>query len=226
MKPLVFERAWVSGVEHIIKNANVTSRIKVVGRFTPAVAKALEARWLLFDRENLPKAGYKVVELDYELKSLRAQFTPGGGLEAHKLDLTSELANHFKVIRQGDAKKGKKSALLVQFRVHYTGSPYEMLDYLLKVGAAEGKLELTPLQQEMFDQPAEKPAKGRKGKKANGAPEPVQTALPQTIPTDPNAPEWRTAEEIEAGVPHHILPAGSAEETAKAAVHAAGKRGK
>lgn len=148
MKPIVFEKAHISAVEHKIGNGAVTSRIKVTAVFTPEVATAMEARWVLFDRDQVVKNGYKNIELDYELKNLRMTFEVPEMAQS-RLQLTSELASGFKVMRRGDGKK-KAKRLAVQFRIGHAGSPFDLLEYLIRIGGAVGRMELTALQQEMF----------------------------------------------------------------------------
>lgn len=226
---LTFERARISAVEHKIANGNVSSRIKVVAKFTAALAEAMEARWVFFDKEQIPKQGYKAIELDYELKNFRLRFHVPK-MDEDRLELTSELAQKFKVVRQGNRKKAKKELLVVQFQVMHAGSPFELLEYLLKLGGAEGVMELEPLQREMFDQQAQaaataatstpvvvdekrlqreiaslkrKRGRPRKGDKAALADAAIEQSI-REVPKDPDAPEWRTEEEIAGGVPHHI----------------------
>ncbi len=164
MKPLVFAKARVRGVECVVANGNLTSRIKIVANFTADVATAMEARWVLFDKDQLPKSGYRVIELDFEFKNFR--FTFGVEKLGH-LELTSELADRFKVLRQGDGKK-KPRKLMVQFRIHHAGSPFELIEWLMKIGGAEGKMELSALQQELFQQEKAGEQKRAKRPKVDG----------------------------------------------------------
>lgn len=150
MKAVIFERARINAIEHKIANGNVSSRIKCSAQFTTKNATSMEARWVMFDRDELAKSGYKAIELDYEMKNLRLRFAVPE-MKEHELDLTCELAAAFKVFRQGDGKK-KPKKLMVQFKLETNGSPFELLEYMIKIGGAEGKLELEPLQKELFDQ--------------------------------------------------------------------------
>ena len=149
MNPVVFEKSRITAVEHKLGNGGVSSRIKVAAVFTAKVAQALNAKWVLFDKEQLVKDGFKSVELDAEVKNIGIRFEVpklGGAL-----DLTSESATNFKVLRMGDGKK-KAKKLMVQFRIQHAGSPFELLEHMIRVGGAEGTLTLTPLQKEMFEE--------------------------------------------------------------------------
>lgn len=145
---IVFAKAHIKGVEHKLSNANVTSKIKFIADFSSEVAKQLDARWLLFDREQFPKEGFKAVEMDTEIKSFRLRHVVKG-MENKPLDLQSELANKFKVVKSGGKKKGK-AVLRVQFVVEHSGNPFGLLEYLLAIGGGDGVLEITPTQTELF----------------------------------------------------------------------------
>ena len=155
MKTLTFEKGWIAGVEHVIKNAAVTSKIKLVAVFSRQVADALGVRWALFDKQTIPREGLKAIELDVEFENFRLTLDVPK-LSQHKLDLRAEKATKFKIVKIGSAKKkAKEPRMLVRFQVHYAGNPFEMLEYLLKAGNAEGRLKLEPAQREMFE--GEKP---------------------------------------------------------------------
>lgn len=151
---IVFERARIVAVEHKISAGSVSSRMKVVAIATAKIARAIGARWLL-DKEALVKQGFTSVELDYLMKNVRAKHA----IDKVQLELVSDLITKFKVFRKGDdAKKSKR--LMVSFVVHHVGSPFELLEHLMKVGEGEGICTLVPLQVEMFDkQPEAKPKK-------------------------------------------------------------------
>lgn len=145
MTEIVFDKARIAHVQHKIAAGSVTSHIKVVALATAKVAKAINARWLL-DRDALVKQGFNSVDLDFVMKNVRGH---------HAIDsissftTTSELAHKFRVYRKGDDKR-KAKRLMVSFLVVHSGSPFEVLEHLMKVGEGEGTYTLTPLQQELF----------------------------------------------------------------------------
>lgn len=169
---IVFERAKITAVEHKIHSGSVSSRVKVVAIATAKIARAIGARWLL-DKDALVKAGFTSVELDYLLKNVRAKHSID---KVANLEMVSDLITKFKVFRKGDdAKKSRR--LMVSFQIHHAGSPFELLEHLMKVGEGEGVCTLIPLQSEMFDEPAKngkatrvpKERKSRQGTLASAA---------------------------------------------------------
>lgn len=197
-----FEKAAIHSVEHKIANNNITSKIKIIATLTAAAADVMDAKWVMFDKQSHPKGGYKSIELDFEMKNFKFDFWID---KVASLNLTSELATKFKVVRVGDGKK-KARRLAVRFEVHHAGSPFELLEHLIRIAGAQGNLSITPLQVEMFT-PAETQAAAAAAPapKKRGRPKKVvEIASANPIPSDPNAQEWRTPEEIAAGVPHHI----------------------
>lgn len=165
---IVFERAKITAVEHKIHSGSVSSRVKVVAIATAKIARAIGARWLL-DKDALVKAGFTSVELDYVLKNVRAKHSID---KLANLEMISELVTKFKVFRKGDDSK-KSKRLMVSFQVHHSGSPFELLEHLMKVGEGEGVCTLIPMQAEMFEAPAKsgkpKEKKSRQGTLASAA---------------------------------------------------------
>jgi hypothetical protein len=214
---ITFEKAQITGVEHKIGNGAVISQIKVSASLTAKIANELGAHWILMDKEQTVKDGFKSVELDAELSNIRIRFeVPKLG---HVLELTSERAEQFKCLRKGDGKK-KPKRLMVQFRIQHSGSPFELLEHMIRVGGTEGVLTIEELQRKMFGktdsdtpQTEKNKTRGRPSKAVREAN--VEAAIVAhnarargvgPIPTDDSVIEWRTTEEIAAGVPHHILP--------------------
>jgi hypothetical protein len=148
---LIVEGARITAVEHKIANGGVSSRIKVTGKFTAKVATALNARWLLFDKQQLVKDGFDSVELKAEMLNIRMRFEiPKLG---RPIELTSERADRFRVMRRESKKKS--AALVLQFRVHHAGSPFELLEHMISVGGAEGTITVESLQRDLFERKEE-----------------------------------------------------------------------
>lgn len=165
MNAITFNKAWLKSIRHVIANASVTSQVECVAYFTAAVAKSLDARWLLFDKENAPKDGYSKVDLDFAIKNVDFR------LDVEKVPsvlqlMQCEKVHKFTVRKTGATKKGKPSKLVVQFRADYTGAPLDLMEWLIKYGSAEGALVLTPREQQ-----GELPINGAKAnRKAAGTP--------------------------------------------------------
>lgn len=149
-KEITLEKARIVEVKHnlgkITPANTVPSVLRVVAGMTPAIAAAIGYRWLLFDKEKDVKNGYAEVTLDLELNNLRVKF------EAPKIDGLDQYvdrASKFKVYTKGDGKK-KGKRLMVSFLLHTFGSPFHLLEYLIKVGGVEGTCSLIPRQEELF----------------------------------------------------------------------------
>lgn len=182
---IIFDKARITAVEHKISSGVVTSRLKVVAIATAKIARAIGARWLL-DKEALVKQGFSSVELDYALKNVRLKH----GIEkvAH-VELVSELVTKFKVFRKGDDNK-KSKRLMVSFQAHHSGSPFELLEHLMKVGEGEGTCTLIGLQAEMFPKTTAEPKPKTKGRQITlpSAPKKTPPTKLKPLPSDqPNA---------------------------------------
>lgn len=178
---IIFEKARITAVEHRITAGTVTSRLKVVAIATAKIARAIGARWLL-DKDALVKQGFSSVELDYALKNVRLKH----GIEkVANLELVSEMVTKFKVFRKGDdAKKAKK--LMVSFQAHHTGSPFELLEHLMKVGEGEGTCTLIGLQAEMFPENAAEPKPKSRGRQIEIPSAPKKSAPKKDHPLPPD----------------------------------------
>lgn len=142
MGEILLETATITAVEHKIWSGAVSSRIKVVAVLTAKVAAELEARWLLLDKRH---AGFTTVDLDYQIKNVRVRFQAP---QLDPLEFESELISHFRVFRKND---GQRKRLMVSFRITHGGSPFELLEYLIRVGGVEGRCGLVPLQKGLFE---------------------------------------------------------------------------
>lgn len=170
---IAFEKAYVAGVKHKIKAGQVLSVIEFVTTFDPKTAHQLGNKWLVFDSEGFAREGMKSLEMDYELQNRRIKLTPRG-LEKFELDLSCDLLNKFKVFKSGSKKK--KVSVRLKFMASCTASPYLMLDYLMKAGGADGRLEIHEIEQpqeDLFDPKAAKAAAKKKEAEA-----PKQSVIP------------------------------------------------
>lgn len=163
MKDIVLQKSTITEIAMKPSAGNrIVSKIKVVSIMTAEIAAVLGAKWLLFDKEQIAKAGYTAVELDFELVNVRMKFA-SAKLDKN-LDMYIEKAGQFKVYRKG--AKAKPKRLMVSFRLHYSGSPFELLEYLLRVGGIEGTCTLMPRQGELPLESAAQNAASNEGGKA------------------------------------------------------------
>jgi hypothetical protein len=71
-KAVVFETAAIVGVKHKISNAAVLNMIEFVATYDPKTAVQLgQSKFLVYDQENVPKTGFKTVELELEMHALK-----------------------------------------------------------------------------------------------------------------------------------------------------------
>lgn len=149
-KEITFEKARIVEVKHnlakITPANTVPSVLRVVAAMTPAIAAMIGYRWLLFDKEKDVKNGYAEVVLDLEMNNLRVKFDAP---KIDGLDQYVDRASKFRVYTKGGGKN-KAKRLLVSFQLHMFGSPFQLLEYLLKVGGIEGTCRLMPRQEELF----------------------------------------------------------------------------
>lgn len=187
---LTFETARITGLHHKVEKPGITGKIEIAGVFTAKIAEAMGARWVVFDKEQIIKGGFKTIELDYALQALRLRFTPKGNLEKFVLDVPSQGAGHFKVMTLGDGKK-KAKKLLVKFKVDHAGSQVPLIQYLEQIGGAEGKLELLPdlkqNQKQMFGDDVKPDAAAETAKAA-------QAAASESVEKEENPLAWRKDE--------------------------------
>lgn len=156
---IVFEKARISAIEIKPASSGMSSRVHFIGLATANIAEALGAPWLL-DDNGVVKSGFANVELEVELKNVRAKHSIE---KIGALEMVSELATKFRIFRKGDDATRSKKKLLVSFQVNYAGALFDILEHLSKVGSGEGTCTLITLQEEMFpeSQQAEPPAKKR-----------------------------------------------------------------
>lgn len=169
MKDIVLQKAAITGITFKRAKKSSSASIDVTGILTADIANVIGCRWLLFDKEQIPKAGYTAIQLDIEYVDLRMKFAaPAAARNSDKgLDMYVSKASHFEVYRSGGKKKAKR--LMVSFRLDYSGPPFELIEFWLR-GEMEGTCTLVPRQAELFDTatPAIAANGAVKGKNADG----------------------------------------------------------
>jgi hypothetical protein len=195
VKDIVLQRAAITSITHKRAKKSSVATIDVTGVLTADIANVIGCRWLLFDKEQVPKAGYTAIQLDVEYTDLRMKFAGPAAAKIDKgLDFYVGKASKFEVYRTGGKKKAKR--LMVSFKLDYSGPPFELIEFWLR-GEMEGVCTLMPRQAELFDgQPAA--AANGAGKTAAHAPKPKgRTPLrtPKQIEMDAGAAAKKTGKE-------------------------------
>jgi hypothetical protein len=167
MKEIVLQKAAITSITHKRAKKSSVSVIEITGSLTADIANVIGCRWLLFDREQVPKAGYTAIQLDVEYSDLRMKFAAPAAAKIDKgLDMYVSKASKFEVYRTGGKKKAKR--LMVSFKLDSPGSPFELIEFWLR-GEMGGVCTLVPRQAELFD--AKTPAIAANGA-AKDAPKP------------------------------------------------------
>lgn len=179
MKDIVLQKAAITTITHKRAKKSSVSTIEVAGILTADIANVIGCRWLLFDKDSVPKAGYTAIELDVEYTDLRMKFEAPATAKVDKgLDCYVSKASRFEVYRTGGKKKAKR--LMVSFRLDYTGPPFELIEFWLR-GEMEGVCTLMPRQAELFDAPTAKNVNGpAKAKKPTAQSKPKGRMPPRT----------------------------------------------
>lgn len=196
MKDIVLQKAAITSITHKRQKKSSLSIIEVAGILTAEVANVIGCRWLLFDKEQIPKAGYTAIQLDVEYTDLRMKFAGPAAAKIDKgLDFYVSKASRFEVYRTGGKKKAKR--LMVSFKLDYSGAPFELIEFWLR-GEMEGVCTLMPRQAELFDASPAKAAANGRVRNALHAPKPKGRTPPRTakqIALDAEAAAEKTGKE-------------------------------
>lgn len=195
-----------------LADGELQTTIKLEGVMTPDVAGALSCLSVLY-AEEAPRGGFDVVKLDVVGPAASFKLVPYK-LERNVLRLTIERTDSFVVTAAG------ASGFNVEYKIHYRGPLFDVLEYLGVIADGPATAVIEPLQRDLVarDEVARRIADSaeshrrvddlvKQGSLANVVMDAVIDGLSASvkgIPTDPNVPEWRTADEIADGVPHHI----------------------
>jgi hypothetical protein len=120
--------------------------VEMATELSTGVADAINARWVLFDKNSMPKQFHKV-ELETEMRNVRVKFSIKG-LEQFDLVCEPDMLTKFVVKRKGDGKK-KAKVLLLTFHCHYKGNLHSLLDTFEQLGSGKGVLTIEKLQSEL-----------------------------------------------------------------------------
>jgi len=226
MNRLQFDSAVFEGVDIAFVSGVFISKIHVTAALSRQAAAALSLQFAFYGELNV-RDGFKAIDLDAELANVRVRMDVAGVYSPLILD--SERVESFKLVVSGGGEK-KKPKAFVKFRVMHSGSPFDLLNFIVSTGGTPGKLLVEKRQAEMFtttapvvaephvsedDQPfdggetVECKVIGPSGDTVfSGTTDDLkrvaESLSDMVIPSDPFAPEWRTADEIRDGVPHHV----------------------
>lgn|GEM_PF-2461413 len=145
---ITFEKAHFAAAELRFGGAVY---LHAVAQMTRPAARAMEAEYTVYGRDDLPKDGYKKIELDYELRNAKLVFdlpTIGRAPKQFHLELNCPLIDRVVVTKVGGKKKGKPTYLAAKFRALLDGREAELLEFRRTVGKGEGKLALSPREEE------------------------------------------------------------------------------
>lgn len=140
---ITMERSILTGYKGKIKGSTHSVAVEVCTVLTTKIAEYLDARWVLFDKDSMPKQFHKV-ELDNEFRGVRVRFAVKG-LEAHELAFDPDMITKFVVQRKGDGKK-KAKILALKFNCQYRGNIHDLIDTFERLGSGEGTLTIEHLQ--------------------------------------------------------------------------------
>jgi hypothetical protein len=144
MSAIKFDRCVLDGIESKKKNGLIVSKLKFVAVFDRAAAKAIGAEYTVFNKDAEIRTSYKEMKLDFTMPELNLLYSVKG-LEDRPLDLRSQSAENFVLMRKGDGKK-KPAKLIVKFRVVHIGHYLDLTSWWEAQGGAEGVITLTPQQ--------------------------------------------------------------------------------
>lgn len=167
MKELIFEKCFVKAFTR--KIGGNKSKLTFVADLTPKLAGDLGVHSIVMDQKNVPKQGYKEVDLAVLVQG--AILTLEVPAIAEWLHVPHcEALDAFVARRKGSTKAGKPSELRVEFKATWTGAAVGVFEWLEKYGGAAGdlKVQLTSEQMDFFALPK----KSGKNKKAT----PIRTA--------------------------------------------------
>ena len=154
---ITMEKSTLSGYKGKIKGGAHSIAVEICTILSIKVAESIEARWILFDRDSMPKQ-FNKVELDTEFRNIRVRFTIPG-LEQYELAFEPHMLTKFVVMRKGDGKK-KKKVLALKFQAHYSGNIHDLIDTFERLGSGEGVLTIEQLQSTLaFTDPPKQPAR-------------------------------------------------------------------
>lgn len=140
---LVFETAWLKGAKFAIKEDVIEWDVEFRAFCTPDAAKTLDVHDLVYKGEtydklaspDLPRGGYKKIDLDKELGEGTAAIT-ARGLEEHSIEIAFDKAYKFVVERK------PQGGLWLGFTVRFDGEGIAVLNYAIRCRMAQGELKL------------------------------------------------------------------------------------
>lgn len=178
--------------------AIILHRLHLTADMTPELAEEMGWR-TVYDENGVPLEGCKSQNLTGAIKVVTARFSPNG-LEQHEIEISANEIKDFSAARSD-------GSLECRFQLISTDYMGAVEAYLRVVGDAVAALYCARQEEQAVLE--EQPMSGDPAAEVDlvaslaSAASMGQSARP--VPRDPDATEWRTAEEIAEGVPHHVL---------------------
>ena len=125
--------------------------LKFIAKMSRGAAKAMDAEYAVFGTDSLPKPGWTKMDSDFQARNVGLMFdvkSIGKGPAAFHLDLNCPLVDKFVFVRIGGKKKGKGAYVACKARALVDGRFQDVLEFLLKAGAADGVLTLKPREEQ------------------------------------------------------------------------------
>lgn len=143
---ITLEKAKIVG-DVQVPDLVLKNKVRIVAQLTEKSADALGVKWLLFDSKGVIRQGAQAIELDhvYDGAVVSHEIAKVG-----RLKLAAVQASKFKVFRVGDGKK-KPKRLMLAFTILHCGSPFELVEHMIKCGKGEGSVTIEAPEQMKLD---------------------------------------------------------------------------
>lgn len=155
---ITMEKSSLNGYKGKIRGGAHSVAVEISTVMTAKIADTLDVKWVLFDKDSMPKQFHKV-ELETEFRTVRVKFSIKG-LEQYDLVCEPDMLTKFVVQRKGDGKK-KAKVLALKFQCHYKGNIHELIDTFERLGTGEGVLTIEQLQSTLQFEPPKQPQRKR-----------------------------------------------------------------
>lgn len=194
---IFFDQAHVKNVTAKVKDATVVTDIKISALFTRELAKQFGVEHMLFRERRVPnrstkkdkpktksvmetQQGFDETRLTFEMGPADIVLTPKDGLQQH------EIQKHIAQMRDVRVKRNGKGVLTATFKLNYTGSSSEMMNYLEKAGEAPATLKVSAHAEQTSIEDAtaeevEKPKRRARPKKNAGGDDDKQQSIEDSI---------------------------------------------
>lgn len=122
-------------------------RVEISAMMTAKVAKDLDARWILFDGDQVIRGGFRNLELDTEFAIADVTHEIG---RVSSFTMQGCSVSKF-VAKSSKATKKKPKKISISFHLEYFGNNIFLMDHWNKVQNAEGNLRIVVTEQAKLD---------------------------------------------------------------------------